>query len=87
MSRGIRPGREFSYWFDVEDGDHGSPAGWIINVPLDRKGSSEPVIVLKKVRRLSNINSVVLWLFSGGMTTRDIEADLEEVYGAACRGN
>jgi putative transposase len=38
--------------------------------------------VPKKVRRLSNINSVVLSLYSRGMATRDIEAHLEEVYGA-----
>ena len=53
-----------------------------IDAPRDRNGSFEPVIVPKKVRRLSNINSVVLSLYSRGMTTRDIEAHLEEVYGA-----
>ena len=53
-----------------------------ISVPRDRNGSFEPVIVPKKGRRLSNINSVVLSLYSRGMTTRDIEAHLEEVYGA-----
>jgi putative transposase len=45
------------------------------------RGTLEPVIVPKKARRLNNINSVVLWLYSRGMTTRDIEAHLEEVYG------
>jgi putative transposase len=54
-----------------------------IKVPRDRKGSFEPAIVPKKKRRLSNINSVILSLYSRGMTTRDIEAHLEEVYGAA----
>ncbi|MDV3136836.1 MULTISPECIES: IS256 family transposase [Mycobacteriaceae] len=53
-----------------------------IDAPRDRNGTFEPVIVPKKVRRLSNINSVVLSLYSRGMTTRDIEAHLEEVYGA-----
>jgi len=53
-----------------------------IDAPRDRNGSFEPVIVPKKVRRLSNINSVVLSLYSRGMTTRDIEAHMEEVYGA-----
>ncbi|GFG85641.1 hypothetical protein MALGJ_23170 [Mycolicibacter algericus] len=37
----------------------------------------------KKTRRLNNINSVVLSLYSRGMTTRDIEAHLAEVYGAS----
>ncbi len=54
-----------------------------IIVPRDRNGSFEPAIVPKKTRRLNNINSVVLSLYSRGMTTRDIEAHLEEVYGAA----
>jgi putative transposase len=54
-----------------------------IDVPRDRNGSFEPVIVPKKTRRLNNINSVVLSLYSRGMTTRDIEAHLEEVYGAS----
>ncbi|BCO42435.1 hypothetical protein MINTM001_35740 [Mycobacterium paraintracellulare] len=54
-----------------------------ISVPRDRNGSFEPAIVPKKTRRLNNINSVVLSLYSRGMTTRDIEAHLQEVYGAA----
>ena len=53
-----------------------------IDAPRDRNGSFEPVIVPKRVRRLSNVNSVVLSLYSRGMTTRDIEAHLEEVYEA-----
>ncbi|OHU83940.1 IS256 family transposase [Mycobacterium talmoniae] len=54
-----------------------------IRVPRDRNGSFEPAIVPKKTRRLGNINSVVLSLYSRGMTTRDIEAHLQEVYGAS----
>ncbi|BBY41839.1 hypothetical protein MCEL_01340 [Mycolicibacterium celeriflavum] len=54
-----------------------------IDAPRDRNGSFEPAIVPKKARRLNNINSVVLSLYSRGMTTRDIEAHLAEVYGAA----
>ncbi len=53
-----------------------------IDAPRDRNGSFEPAIVPKRVRRLNNINSVVLSLYSRGMTTRDIEAHLAEVYGA-----
>ncbi|WP_264079708.1 IS256 family transposase [Mycolicibacter algericus] len=54
-----------------------------IEAPRDRNGSFEPAIVPKKTRRLNNINSVVLSLYSRGMTTRDIEAHLAEVYGAS----
>lgn len=55
----------------------------VLDVPRDRNGTFEPMIVPKKVRRLGNINDVVLSLYSRGMTTRDIEAHLLEVYGAS----
>ena len=54
-----------------------------IDVPRDRNGSFEPVIVPKKARRLNNINSIILSLYSRGMTTRDIEAHVKEVYRAS----
>jgi putative transposase len=54
-----------------------------IDAPRDRNGSLEPAIVPNKTRHLNNINSVVLSLYSRGKTTRDIEAQLAEVYGAA----
>lgn len=52
-----------------------------IDVPRDRNGSFEPVIVPKRARRIGNINATVLSLYSRGMTTRDIEAHFQEVYG------
>lgn len=50
-------------------------------VPRDRNGSFEPAIVPKRARRLSNIDEAILSLYSRGMTTRDIESHLREVYG------
>jgi putative transposase len=52
-----------------------------ISVPRDRNGSFEPVIVPKRARRLGNLNTAILSLYSRGMTTRDIEEHLREVYG------
>jgi len=52
-----------------------------IEVPRDRNGSFEPAIVPKRSRRLGNIDDMILSLYSRGMTTRDIEAHLWEVYG------
>ncbi|EFC80649.1 Transposase [Parafrankia sp. EUN1f] len=52
-----------------------------IEVPRDRNGSFEPTIVPKRARRLGNLDDMVLSLYSRGMTTRDIEAHLREVYG------
>ena len=52
-----------------------------IEVPRDRKGSFEPRIVPKHARRLGQIDEMILSLYARGMTTRDIEAHLREVYG------
>lgn len=52
-----------------------------IEVPRDRNGSFEPAIVPKRSRRIGNIDDMILSLYSRGMTTRDIEAHLREVYG------
>ena len=52
-----------------------------IDVPRDRNGSFEPTIVPKRSRRIGNIDDTILSLYSRGMTTRDIEAHLREVYG------
>jgi putative transposase len=52
-----------------------------IDVPRDRNGTFEPKIVPKKARRLGQIDEMVLSLYSRGLSTRDIEAHLLEVYG------
>ncbi|WP_425466515.1 IS256 family transposase, partial [Prauserella muralis] len=52
-----------------------------VAVPRDRNGSFEPAIVPKRARRLGNIDEAILSLYSRGMTTRDIESHLHEVYG------
>lgn len=52
-----------------------------ISVPRDRNGSFEPKIVPKRTRRLGQIDEMILSLYARGMTTRDIESHLREVYG------
>jgi putative transposase len=54
-----------------------------IDVPRDRNSSFEPQIVPKRARRVGNIEDMILSLYSRGMTTRDIEAHLREVYGVS----
>ena len=58
-----------------------------LRVPRDRDGSFEPRIVPKHARRLGNVNDMILSLYSRGMTTRDIEAHLLEVYGVQASQN
>jgi putative transposase len=54
-----------------------------IDVPRDRNGSFQPRIVPKRARRVGGIEDMILSLYSRGMTTRDIEAHLREVYGVS----
>src|SRR6218665_1757378 len=53
-----------------------------IGVPRDREGSFEPVIVPKRKRRLDGIDQIVLSLSARGLTTGEIAAHFDEVYGA-----
>ena len=54
-----------------------------IDVPRDRDGSFEPVIIKKRQRRLSDVDAVVLSLYAKGLTTGEISAHFAEVYGAS----
>ena len=54
-----------------------------IQVPRDRDGSFEPVIVKKRQRRLGSLDEMVLSLYAKGLTGGEICAHLMEVYGAS----
>jgi transposase-like protein len=54
-----------------------------IAVPRDRDGSFEPQIVKKRQRRLGDVDTIVLSLYSRGLTTGEISAHFAEVYGAS----
>jgi len=60
--------------------EHG-PVG--INTPRDRDGTFEPKIVRKRQRRFEGFDEKILALYSRGLSTRDIEAHLREVYGVS----
>jgi transposase-like protein len=51
-----------------------------LDVPRDRDGSFDPIIVPKHKRRIDGFDDQVLSLYSKGMTTDDIATHLEEVY-------
>jgi putative transposase len=59
-------------------GDFGSVE---IEVPRDRNGSYEPKIIRKHERRFSGFDQKILSMYARGMTTRDIQSHLEEIYG------
>jgi transposase-like protein len=53
-----------------------------LEVPRDRAGSFEPVIVPKRKRRMGGVDQMVLSLSAKGLTHGEICAHLEEIYGA-----
>lgn len=59
-------------------GEHGEMA---VKIPRDRKGSFEPVILPKGQTRVSGFDDKIISLYARGMTTRDIQSHLEEMYG------
>ena len=58
--------------------DHGPVR---IQTPRDRSGTFEPQIVPKGRRRVEGLDDKVVALYGGGMTTRDIETYLADMYG------
>jgi putative transposase len=52
-----------------------------IDAPRDRNGTFEPQIVRKRQRRFEGFDEKILALYSRGLSTRDIEAHLAEIYG------
>jgi putative transposase len=52
-----------------------------IRTPRDRGGSFDPKIVRKRQRRFEGFDDKILALYARGMSTRDISAHLEEIYG------
>jgi putative transposase len=52
-----------------------------IAVPRDRHGTFEPQLVKKHQTRIPGLDDKILGMYARGMSTRDIEAQLEELYG------
>lgn len=53
-----------------------------LEVPRDRKGNFEPVIVKKKQSRIEGLDNKVISLYAKGMSISDIKIQVEELYGA-----
>ncbi len=58
--------------------DHGSIE---IDVPRDRDGSFEPKLVAKHQRSFGGFDDKILSMYARGMSTRDIQRHLSEIYG------
>lgn len=51
-----------------------------LDVPRDREGTFEPLLVPKHQRRLAGFDEKILALYAKGMTTRDIQQIVKELY-------
>jgi putative transposase len=52
-----------------------------IEIPRDRDGSFEPQLMTKHQTRWTGFDDKILWLYARGMTVREIQSHLEEMYG------
>ena len=53
-----------------------------LDAPRDRDSSFEPQLVKKNQTRFTSMDDKILYLYSKGMTTRDIVATFKEMYDA-----
>lgn len=53
-----------------------------LEIPRDRQGSFEPQIIPKHQTRWNGFDDKILSLYARGMTVREIQAHLAEIYGA-----
>ena len=58
-------------------GEHGELT---ISVPRDRNGEFEPKIIAKNQTRLNGLDEKIISLYARGMTTRDIQEQLKDLY-------
>jgi transposase-like protein len=52
-----------------------------ITIPRDRNGEFDPVIVKKYERTIGPIEDKIISMYAKGMTTRDIQSHIQELYG------
>lgn len=53
-----------------------------IEVPRDRNSEFEPQIVKKRQRNISSFDDKIISMYAKGMSTRDIQTHVQEIYGA-----
>lgn len=53
----------------------------VLNIPRDRKATFEPQLIPKHERMSDKIEQAIIGMYSRGMTTRDIEDQVREIYG------
>jgi transposase-like protein len=54
-----------------------------LDIPRDRDGEFEPELIRKYQRDISGIEDRIISMYARGMTVRDIQSHLEDIYGAS----
>jgi transposase-like protein len=75
VAKNSRNGKTSKY-IKTEDGT------FELDTPRDRDGSFEPKLVKKHQSRFTSMDEKILWLYSQGMSTREIVQAFDEWYGA-----
>ncbi len=52
-----------------------------LETPRDRKGEFEPKVVAKRQTSVGNFTDMIISLYTRGMTTREIEEHIKQIYG------
>ena len=60
---------------------HSSQGDINLNVPRDRNGSFDPIVVEKGQKDISNIEHKIIRMYARGMSNKDIHDQIEEIYG------
>ncbi|MDJ0652100.1 MAG: transposase, partial [Simkaniaceae bacterium] len=60
---------------------HGSQGDLAIEVPRDRNGEFEPKLIKKRETHISSFDNKIISMYARGMTTRDIQSPIKEIYG------
>lgn len=54
----------------------------VLSIPRDRHGRFNPALIGKYQRRFPGFDEKIIALYARGMSTRDIQAHVGEIYGA-----
>ena len=53
----------------------------VLDIPRDRNGTFDPMLIAKYQRRFPEFDRKIISMYARGMTTREIQGHIEEIYG------
>lgn len=53
----------------------------VLDIPRDRNGTFDPLLIAKYQRRFPEFDRKIISMYARGMTTREIQGHIEEIYG------